>query len=143
MLHQHGRTPISWEQASIVATNAETGEAVFGEARPEGRTGHYVAELTFPSAGTWEWEIRTSQLMMETNLQPLTVRPGPAGAAAGEGSAAEATASSAVNAGRMPDVLALALFLAGVVVGAVTTLGLSSALAGRRPVAESPIATTR
>ncbi len=144
MLHQHGRTPISWEKASVAATNPETGESVDAEARPEGRTGHYVAELTFPSPGTWEWEIRTSQLKMETRLQPLILRSAPAALAGGGGTkAGEAAVSSAPEAGRMPDALALAFFLAGVVVGAITTLGLSSALAGRRPVAGPRIAATR
>ena len=68
-----GSHPVDWERPSISATNAATGETVEVEARQEGRPGHYVATLTLPSEGTWNWAIETQEIMVETKLEPLVV----------------------------------------------------------------------
>ncbi|HVQ23033.1 MAG TPA: hypothetical protein VMT36_07145, partial [Candidatus Saccharimonadia bacterium] len=39
---QHGVTPVSWPVISVVATNAETGATVAGQATATGATGHYT-----------------------------------------------------------------------------------------------------
>ena len=77
-----GSHPVDWERPSITATNAATGETVEVQAAPEGRPGHYVATLTFPSEGTWNWAIETREIMVETKLQPLAVAPAPTPATA-------------------------------------------------------------
>ncbi len=59
---QHGHNPVHeiyGEKITphLTAMNRTTGEKVRVEARQQGAVGHFVAEVTFPSAGTWEWEI--------------------------------------------------------------------------------------
>jgi hypothetical protein len=58
------------------------------EARQAGPTGHFVAEVVFPSAGTWEWEISVPPYLIQGGqagdaavLAPLTVLPEGAAAA--------------------------------------------------------------
>ena len=41
----------------LEARNTETGESFRAEGRREGPVGHFVVEVTFPSAGSWEWAI--------------------------------------------------------------------------------------
>jgi hypothetical protein len=113
-LLQHGETPISWEQVTLIGSNAETGDSVVAEARPDGKTGHYVVEVTFPSAGTWNWRLETQNLVMQHSTFPaLSV-------GAGSAAAAPAGSGSAAGAGIDP-VLAMAglvlAFLAGAFVG--------------------------
>ena len=72
-----GSHPVDWERPSVTATNAATGETVEVQATAQGRPGHYIATLTFPSEGTWNWAIETQEIMVETELQPLAVSPAP------------------------------------------------------------------
>ena len=79
MVRQHGDTPIdvhTWsnEMPSFFGTNTETGEAIRFEARKEGGLGHYVADVTFPSAGSWTMEIVPAPFA-GTELGTLTVLP--------------------------------------------------------------------
>jgi hypothetical protein len=75
VLKQHGETPISWEMATYTGTNVETGEQVSVEALPKGPVGHYVATVTFPSAGTWRSSLALRDLLLEEMTWPLiTVR---------------------------------------------------------------------
>src|SRR3712207_6349701 len=55
---QHGVRPWTEGGVSVFARNQGSGETVTADARAEGKPGHYVATLTFPSAGQWSWEIR-------------------------------------------------------------------------------------
>ena len=48
---QHGVTPVSWSAITVIATNAETGETVAGQAAASGPAGHYTVALTFPTEG--------------------------------------------------------------------------------------------
>ena len=50
---QHGVTPVSWPGITVVATNAETGATVSGQAKASGAVGHYTVGLTFPTEGAW------------------------------------------------------------------------------------------
>ena len=58
MVRQHGRTLMSDLTPTITAHLSNSTEAIVVEAKPEGETGHYVAALTFPKAGNWEWRIQ-------------------------------------------------------------------------------------
>jgi len=57
MVRQHGQTPTNAVKPFLEARNLETGEIVQIEARQQGPVGHFVVEVTFPSAGSWEWAI--------------------------------------------------------------------------------------
>lgn len=63
---QHGRSPVNpdaavdgipGEPVAVAVRSADGGETVF-TARQDGPTGHYVAEVTFPQAGQFDWEVR-------------------------------------------------------------------------------------
>ncbi|HEX9926323.1 MAG TPA: c-type cytochrome, partial [Anaerolineae bacterium] len=76
VVRQHGVTPINTAQPYLLAYNAETGETVEVEAVQEGPVGHFVAEVVFPSPGTWTWEIRPEPFgPMPVQFEPLTILP--------------------------------------------------------------------
>jgi hypothetical protein len=54
------------------------------DAKPEGDLGHWVVNVTFPSAGTWDWEITTAELEVEGKFEPLSVVDGAAVAGASD-----------------------------------------------------------
>ena len=56
IVKQHGITPMANVTPSITVENA-AGVTRTSPARPAGRVGHYVADVTFPSAGTWRARI--------------------------------------------------------------------------------------
>lgn len=55
-IRQHGQTPVQVEETQIVARSEESGTVRFA-GRPDGPVGHYVAEVHFPEAGQWSWEV--------------------------------------------------------------------------------------
>jgi plastocyanin len=57
MVMQHDVTPVNVEPVVVSATHRESGETYSADAQQEGATGHYVADLTFPKAGSWKWMI--------------------------------------------------------------------------------------
>lgn len=129
-LRQHGQTPINWESATFVGTNAETGESVRAQARPSGGPGHYVATVTFPSSGEWTWHLELRDLL-------YGLPDGSQGASAGQkltvAAAATPPAAAEPARGATGDPLLIAavgllMFLAGAFVG--------SFRGARRPVAE-------
>ncbi len=61
MLRQHGRTPVFWDGLSVVVQNEATGQRLQVTPQTQGPTGHYTADLTFPSSGAWEWGIDVNQ----------------------------------------------------------------------------------
>ena len=71
-----GHLPITDGKPIILATNAATKERVTANAKAEGEPGHYVATLTLPSAGKWEWSIHPwGELNYPTAvLSPIEVR---------------------------------------------------------------------
>ena len=82
-LKQHGETPIAWEQLYFMATNRDNGDDVFAKGRPEGAVGRYVIDVTFPSAGRWEWRLQTLDLILEPGqYTSIAVTPGTGAAAA-------------------------------------------------------------
>jgi cytochrome c2 len=57
VVRQHGKTPLENLSPTIHATNVGSGEPLSVPAEPAGEVGHYQANLSFPSAGTWRWSI--------------------------------------------------------------------------------------
>ena len=108
MLKQHGETPIHWEMATFVGTNAGTGATVSAEAQPKGPLGHYVATVTFPSEGSWSWTVQLRDLLLDTSASSfptITVRPAAAVPTSPAGIPIEMIVAAAV--------LALGLLLVG------------------------------
>ena len=58
MVRQHGVTPMSDQTPVIRAHLADSTESVIVEASEEGEVGHYVATLTLPQTGEWQWSIQ-------------------------------------------------------------------------------------
>jgi hypothetical protein len=54
---QHGRTPMGGLDPEISARNPVTHQTFSAVAGPAGKTGHYVAVVTLPSEGYWDWSI--------------------------------------------------------------------------------------
>lgn len=75
---QHGQTPVhnlgpgSPIEPLLIATNAD-GRRVEAQATPTDEVGHFVAEVTFPTEGAWEWTIHPNPLAGESLFEPLTV----------------------------------------------------------------------
>ncbi len=76
MVLQHGVTPNSDVSPVVRAIHRETGEVVTAVARQDGPAGHFVAELTLPRAGEWQWSI-APRPFAETSFTSLTVREEP------------------------------------------------------------------
>jgi len=58
IISAHDGSPQPGFEPIVTATNPATGESITVTARREGAPGHYVAALTLPSAGEWNWEIQ-------------------------------------------------------------------------------------
>lgn len=71
-VRQHGVTPIDAVRPYLSARRKDSSESIRVNATKEGATGHFVVDVTFPSAGTWSWEI-TPEPFEGTKLEPLTV----------------------------------------------------------------------
>lgn len=56
-IRQHGQSLVDVEDTSIRIWNPETGEEHLFAGQSTGETGYYTAEVTFPSAGEWQWEV--------------------------------------------------------------------------------------
>jgi hypothetical protein len=83
IVKQHGVTPLDGATPSLRIDNGAGVVQTF-EARPTGRPGSYVAEVTFPSAGTWRTRIYDGFTdAVPHRLSPLTVAPASAAASAG------------------------------------------------------------
>ncbi len=54
----HDGSPQSDLEPIITATDPVSGEKMTVTAEPEGAVGHYVATLTLPAEGEWQWEIQ-------------------------------------------------------------------------------------
>lgn len=110
---QHGQRPMEGLAPLITATSAASGERATFSAARQGGPGHYVATLTLPSAGVWEWQV--DAFGPPTVLAPLTV-------------VAAAPAPEPVGAPGLLPWAVLAVALLG---------GLAVVARGRRPVAAS------
>ena len=75
MVRQHGVTPTNAVQPYLSARHLESGRTAYFPARQEGPVGHYVADVSFPTAGAWEWEAVPDPFPTPTKLGTLTVLP--------------------------------------------------------------------
>jgi hypothetical protein len=67
---QHGITPMTGIEPTVTAQLSGS-EKIVVAAVPQGEAGHYVATLTFPQEGNWEWSIQAftmDQRMPELNV---------------------------------------------------------------------------
>ncbi len=95
MARQHGKEPNSdltliltgRRQAAAGESATKGATTVRAEARQEGAKGHYVVDVTFPSEGTWAWEV-TPEPYGPTTFAPLAVLPAAASVQADPGRAA-------------------------------------------------------
>lgn len=81
---QHGVTPVSWPEITVVATNETSGDVVRVDAEAKGPVGSYVATIVFPTEGEWLLTFESTGLEMEgwTAVQvaaPVAAAPGGAG----------------------------------------------------------------
>jgi len=67
---QHGKTPMTYLEPTITAKSTLSEKLIFN-AVPEGKPGHYVATLTFPKEGKWEWSIQA--FSMDQPMPVVTV----------------------------------------------------------------------
>jgi len=88
MVLQHGKTPtnkdLNGKLLTPVLTASKQGVATIrAEAQQQGATGHYVVDLTLPSAGSWAWQIALPTYYVQDSpsgnnaavFAPLTVLP--------------------------------------------------------------------
>jgi hypothetical protein len=57
MIRQHGQTPFTSAQTAIEIRSADSQAPQRFRAVPDGPPGHYVAQVTFPAAGEWQWDV--------------------------------------------------------------------------------------
>lgn len=73
LVRQHGITPVVADNIRVWAQHVESGERLDVLALPEGEPGHYRAEITFPTSGTWSWGIETRFFPDSQPMPDLTV----------------------------------------------------------------------
>jgi hypothetical protein len=72
-LLQRGEAPISQGEVVVNATGPD-GQQLSFPARAQGTAGHWVVEMTLPSAGAWDWAVAMpDELPVLTHLASLRV----------------------------------------------------------------------
>ena len=107
VVRQHGKTPTNLDlngkplKPMVIAQKQGDSKPIQFAALQQGDAGHYVADITLPSEGTWDWSITAPTFYIETNgksngtaanFAPLTVLPAVASAPAAPAEAAPAPA---------------------------------------------------
>lgn len=118
-LLQHGVTPVDWGTAQVVLTNEATDQSVTVDAAPQGKAGHWVAEVSVPAEGTWSYEVRHDLEIVMTGFEPTVV---------GEAAAAPAAAAAATTGVAIQP----ALLLAGAFLGLLTLAGMTAGVIALR-----------
>src|SRR5688500_18313094 len=80
---QHGVTPLDGVNPTITIRNLDSGDTRTFPATPTGEPGKYAAEVVFPSAGRWDYEINDGFSQTHT-FKPIAI-VGDAAAAPGDG----------------------------------------------------------
>lgn len=77
-IRQHGFREVDLDidanPVFLFAENPVTGETVQFDAIKDGNTGHFLVDVTFPSAGQWNWGVQPGWFP-KVNYEPLTVLP--------------------------------------------------------------------
>ena len=73
-IRQHGQTPFAGANTSITIVAPGSRDRHVFPGVPDGPTGHYVAEVTFPFEGAWDWEVSQYPFAIQT-LGTVTVTP--------------------------------------------------------------------
>jgi plastocyanin len=73
LVKQHDRMPTNDVEPVVRAVHMETGTQLSADGEQAGDVGHFEAELTFPLAGDWKWEI-APEPFGPTSMETLTVR---------------------------------------------------------------------
>ena len=77
-VRQHGKTLRSDLSPIVRFDRSDTTESFHVTAQRQGAEGHYVAEIEFPSAGQWEWQVDIEQFGMITQPMPTLSVQAPA-----------------------------------------------------------------
>ena len=89
---QHGKTPMN-DLDPILNVHLDKTDAFIVHAKHDDKPGHYIATLTFPKAGEWEWSIQA--FTMDQRMPRLSVAaPAVASASAPEAKTQPVEASS-------------------------------------------------
>jgi hypothetical protein len=147
MVRQHGVTPVDtgeWGDGlpNLFARNSATGATLQVEARKDGPVGHYVVDVTFPAAGSWDIEIIPPPFE-GTKLGAFTVAAATTKSSASEATAGVQTQPAAVPAptdrpARVWWITALVLAVALALTALVQRESLARLLAGRNRRADEP-----
>lgn len=112
---QHGQTPMAGLTPTVTAT-LDKSEQFVVYARPDGKTGHYTATLTFPQEGEWNWSIQA--FTMDQPMPALTVAAPAAAAVTDAPAPAVPPAESLISPLVIVRALALVAGLAGLLLAA-------------------------
>ena len=112
-IKSHGVTPVRVDGTGIAIVGPDGGRTIF-PGRPQGRLGHYVADVRFPTPGAWSWEqVQGTYTMQELGRVQVAAPGGPADPAPVE-SADDAGGPGASAWGLLAATVAAAAVLAGV-----------------------------
>jgi hypothetical protein len=90
-LLQHDVTPVNDPAPTVTVRNAATDEEISVTATQEGASGHWVAVITFPTEGTWRYEVTHDLIVGMNGFNPVTVGSAAPAAPASTASSAAAT----------------------------------------------------
>jgi hypothetical protein len=94
---QHGVTPFTGSR-SVIRARSASGQEVTFHARPDGAPGHYAVDVTFPTTGSWTWEVIPEPFAPQPLGTILVTSPAAgAGAASGAAAALAGTGSAGVG----------------------------------------------
>ena len=77
IISAHTSEAIAGQKPVVEAINPQTKEVISQVGRPDGPSGHYVATLTLPTEGRWEWSIQPftdAQGYPASELTPIQVK---------------------------------------------------------------------
>jgi hypothetical protein len=111
-----GHEAMTGGSPTLIARNPDTGELVTVQGVEDGKAGHYLASITLPSGGSWNWEIQVWG--QKFTMSPIDV--GAAGAQPVQAAQSAATLPALEVRALLP-VLA-ALVLLGALAGGVLVL---------------------
>jgi hypothetical protein len=79
MIRQHGQTPFTSAQTAIEIRSSGSQVPQRFRAVADGAPGHYIAQVTFPTAGEWQWDVDQTPFAPQA-LGTITILPPTTGA---------------------------------------------------------------